>query len=137
MLEARRNSLSIPPMFGLSSAFSMLRALDDAPASLRNGEVTEDDKSYTITISVPGLSREDLTLNATDSTLTLEGARKLEAPEGFKFIHQERSDYRVSRRMKFPRTIDPEGITAELADGVLTVTVPLSASSRPRQITIR
>lgn len=136
MLTVRRSPLSRSPMFGLSSALSMLSALEESAPSVRAGEVTESDDHYTVTIPVPGLSRDDITLSASDTTLTLEGARNLDAPEGFKVVHRERSDYRVSRRLKFPRTIAPEGITAELVDGILTVTVPRSAAARVRKITI-
>jgi HSP20 family protein len=137
MIAVRRSPLSLSPMFGLSSALSMLSALEESAPSVRAGEVTEADDSYTVTVPVPGLSREEITLSATDSTLTLEGARKLTVPEGFKVVHRERSDYRVSRRLKVPRAIDPDGITAELTDGVLTITVPKAASARLRQIAIR
>lgn len=136
MLTVRRSPLSRSPMLGLSSALSMLSALEESAPSVRAGEVTEADDSYTVTVPVPGLSRDDITLSASESTLTLEGARSLDAPEGFKVVHRERSDYRVSRRLKFPRAIEPDNITAELVDGILTVTVPKSPAARLRKITI-
>ncbi len=136
MLAVRRSPLSRAPMLGLSSALSMLSALEASAPSARLGEVTEADDHYTVTVPVPGLCRDDITLSASDTTLTLEGARSLEAPEGFTVIHRERSDGRIRRRLRFSRTIDPGSITAQLTDGILTVTVPKSAAARVRTIAI-
>ena len=134
MLAVRTRSRSLSPLF--PSAFSMLRALDEASVSLRRGEVTESDDSYTVTVSIPGLSRDDLSLTVTDTTLSLEGTRTVTVPDGFRAVHRERSDFQVRRKLRFSRSIDVDGVTAALADGVLTITLPKSAASRTRQIEI-
>ena len=136
MLAVRRSPLAFSSLFDIPAALSMVRALDESPAALRSGAVSESDDSYTVTVNVPGLTREALTLKVTDNTLTLEGARRLSVPEGFKAVHQERGNYRVSRKLRFSKGIDAEGVTATLTDGVLTVTLPKAASARVCQITI-
>ena len=72
----------------------------------------------------------------TDTTLSLEGTRTVTVPDGFRAVHRERSDFQVRRKLRFSRSIDVDGVTAALADGVLTITLPKSAASRTRQIEI-
>ena len=83
MLMVRRSPLALSSLFELPVALSALRTVETTPASPRRGEVTEEDDRYTLTISVPGLGRDDLTLNVTDTTLSLEGVRSLEALPSF------------------------------------------------------
>ena len=41
-----------------------------------------------------------------------------------------------SRSFTLPETVDPERLSADLADGVLTIRVPQQPRSKPRKITI-
>lgn len=124
-------------LFDIPAALSILHALDTTPSIRRRGELSEDDERYTLTVPLPGLTREDLTLQVTDTTLTLKGKRTLDVPEGFRSVHQERTPYEVSRKLRFSKAIDADGVEAAMVDGVLTVTLPKSAASRARSITIR
>ena len=137
MLAVRTRPLGRPSPFDLPVALSILRALDAAPSVRRRGELTEDADRYVLTVPLPGLTREELTLQVTDTTLTLKGKRTLDVPEGFRSIHQERTPYEVSRKIRFATAIDADGVEAALVDGVLTITLPKSAAARARSITIR
>ena len=81
MLAVRTRPLGRPSPFDLPAALSILRALDATPSARRRGELTEDADRYVLTVPLPGLTREELTLQVTDTTLTLKGKRTLDVPE--------------------------------------------------------
>ncbi len=83
---------------------------------------------YVMTIEVPGVTREDIRLDVQGDTLVLSGRRPDRgAPERY---HQlERGQGGFSRSFRFAQPIHAAGITADLADGVLTVTIPKAATS--------
>lgn len=92
---------------------------------------------YTLTAQLPGMAAEALDLSIAGETLTLRGERGRPqgvAEEGYR--RQERPFGRWSRTIILPDRVDGSAITAELADGVLTVVVPKAEDSRPRQIVV-
>ena len=136
MLTVRRSPLAISSLLDFSPALSVLHAMDEASTVSRRGALHEDDDHFTVTVAVPGMSRDELTLKVSDNVLTLEGERTASAPEGFRAIHQERQGFRLSQKVSLPKTVDPDGVRAALKDGVLTVVLPKSEASRVRRITI-
>jgi HSP20 family protein len=86
---------------------------------------------------VPGLSDKDITLTVTQDTLGLAGERKADAPEGYAVHRRERGQQRFSRSFALPTKVDVERVAATVKNGVLTVTLPKAAESRPRQIAVK
>jgi HSP20 family protein len=72
-----------------------------------------------------------------ESTLTLEGEHKSDAPEGYSTHRQERGAYRFSRSFSLPFKADVEKCGATVKDGVLTVKVAKAKESQARQIEVR
>lgn len=102
-------------------------------------DVYETDTSYVITAEVPGLTREQVELAVVDSRLTIEGTREARAgSSGAVHYHQvERGHGAFRRTFEFAERIDKDQITADLADGVLTVSIPKLAPLPPRKIEVR
>ncbi|MEU9445059.1 Hsp20 family protein [Streptomyces sp. NPDC048304] len=50
--------------------------------------------------------------------------------------HRTRRTGRFDHRVTLPQDTDEEHVSAELADGVLTVTVPKAQKAKPRRIEI-
>jgi HSP20 family protein len=87
---------------------------------------------------VPGLSEKDLELTVTQESVTLSADRKTEVPEGYAVHRRERPErLQFSRSFALPVKVDTERVTAAVKDGVLTVTLPKAAESKPRQVTVR
>lgn len=89
-----------------------------------------------IEADVPGLRREDLEVHCTANGVTISGKRKVEVPSGYKAHRRERTDYQFSRSFAPGAKIDADKATAELRDGMLTITLPKSAEAQPRRIDI-
>lgn len=100
-------------------------------------DIYETDDRYVITAEVPGIAREQVELALQDNRLTIRGSRSAGVPENAaRHYHQvERGHGVFLRTFELADAVDPDGITADLRDGVLTVTLPKSAAP-PRTIEI-
>ena len=109
------------------------RKLNRQPAT--NLYETED--SYLVVLETPGLASEAIQLDATEENLTLSGTRAPAAKvEDQDYRRQERWTGQWRREVAFPGRVDPEGVSAELKDGVLSITLPKAKETRPRRIQI-
>ncbi|QGY39836.1 Hsp20 family protein [Pseudodesulfovibrio cashew] len=104
------------------------RRLAYPPLNLSN-----DDEAIYVRAEVPGVKLEDVELTLTDKTLVLKGERS--APEG-KFYRQERPSGVFHRVINIGVPVDRDKVTATMADGILTVTLPKAAEVKPRNISI-
>ncbi len=101
-------------------------------------DLSETEDAYVIRIDLPGVKKEDITINYQDGTLTVSGERKLEKKEeGENFLHVERVYGRFLRTFTFPKEINPDKISAEYKDGVLVITVPKAEESKPKTIEVK
>ena len=78
---------------------------------------------YVIAAEVPGLARDDIRIDTQGDTVTLRGQRP-EKTCPARYQQLERGQGAFVRSFKFAQPIRADGITAELVDGVLTVSVP-------------
>jgi len=87
---------------------------------------------------LPGLEKKDVELNLVNNLLTIRGEKKNQREEKNKDYHLlERSFGSFSRAVELPQGVDPEDISAEIANGVLKVTVKKPAPKQSRQIEIK
>jgi HSP20 family protein len=118
------------------------RVYEEAMPGLHAGvfptiNLTEDPESYYLRAELPGISAGDLDIQATGNKLSISGERKIPSEEGdVRYHRREREAGKFSRLISLPGDVDPEGVKASLADGVLEVKVPKAEKAKPRQITI-
>src|SRR5262245_32586824 len=101
-------------------------------------DVYETASKYVVTAEVPGLARDQIALAVQDSRLTIRGVRAgAGAESAARRYHQvERGHGSFERAFEFVDAVDEDGITADLRDGVLTVTLPKIATA-PRRIEVQ
>jgi HSP20 family protein len=103
-------------------------------------DVYETEDRYVVSAEVPGLTREQIELAAEASQLTIRGQRAGAVATGDPIVHfhqVERGHGAFSRTFEFADEIDVAGVTADLTNGVLTVTLPKVPAPRPRTIEVR
>ena len=101
-------------------------------------DVTETDKEIEITADLPGLEEKDVQLNLSDNVLTIRGEKKNEREETKKDYHLvERSYGSFTRSVQLPEGVNADGIKAEMAKGVLKVTVPKPTPAQSKKINIQ
>ena len=92
-------------------------------------DVSESDDEVRITADLSGLSEDDVHIEVTGDTLTLRGEKKEEKGEKKRDYHLvERSYGSFRRSFTLPPGADVDKAKAEFKKGVMTVTVPKTAS---------
>lgn len=86
---------------------------------------------------LPGVAHKDIDVTVDQGVLTVRGERKLTAPTGYSAHRRERGEMSFARSFNLPCRVDAEKISAQLADGVLTVTLPKAEEEKPRAIAVR
>ncbi|MBB5373800.1 Hsp20/alpha crystallin family protein [Acidocella aromatica] len=103
-------------------------------------DITEDDKTFTLTAELPGLSAEDVDVSLDGRTLVIKGEKQQETKTEEKNYHlTERSYGAFERSFYLPDGVNADAIDATVAKGVLTVTLPKlpSAADKAKKITVK
>lgn len=98
-------------------------------------DVRANGDEIVFTCDVPGVKEEDLEVTIEAGTLTIKGQRRYVGGEKDQ-VWLGRSYGAFERSFTLPDAVDPDGLSAELADGVLTVRVPRKPQAKPRRIPI-
>lgn len=98
-------------------------------------DLCETADAFIVTAELPGLGREQINIQVSEGRLTLQGRRDARVP--CEQYHQvERGHGEFSRTFALPPTVDTERITADLRDGVLTITIPKSPEKGVRRVDV-
>ena len=120
---------------GFSRNFSPFVA---AHSTVPRMDVSETDKTIEVAAELPGLEAKDIQLALVDNVLTVRGEKKSEHEEKQKDYHLlERSFGSFSRSVQLPEGVKAEDVSAEIAKGVLKVTVKKPAPKQSKQIAIK
>lgn len=98
-------------------------------------DIYENEDEILLHADMPGVMKNDISVNIDNGTLSLSGVRTL-ASKGIT-NWEEFSDVKYIRSFSVPQTIDVERVEAELKDGVLRLHLPKSEAAKPRQIEIK
>jgi HSP20 family protein len=134
--------------FGLTSPQRLASALDPWRSEGRLTEAAwapqletfRRDGNLVVRADLPGLSKENITIETEDDVLMISGERSDEArDERDDFFRSERSYGRFFRAIQLPEGVNADQIDATFKDGLLEVTVPAPkvTSTRHRQVKIR
>ena len=107
------------------------------PAYFPPTDVTVNEGDLVLTMDVPGLSHEDLSIELVDGYLVVRGERLRPQAQDGNLAHRERAFGKFERRVKVPDGVDGDAITATIEHGVLSLLVPKPDRLRPRTIRIQ
>lgn len=132
-----RHNIGYPFRTMLDDFFGDGWMTEGGPAGMFRLDVRESDADYTVYAELPGVRREEIALETADGCLTITVSRDEDKQdERSGYVHRERRTA-SARRSVYLAGAANEGATAELKDGVLTVTIPKEAGTeRRRQIQI-
>jgi HSP20 family protein len=100
--------------------------------------VWEDEGHFYVEAELPGFQLNDLEIFVTgDNQLSIKGERKPPEVDKGTWHRQERGYGAFSRVMELPSPVDSDQVAAEFKLGVLTITLPKRAESRPRRIEVK
>jgi HSP20 family protein len=133
------------PFRELAGRRSLLARLFEAPfPELEAGrllpalDIDEDESRYRVTVELPGVDKDDVTVEAHDDVLTIRGEKKSEREEKKeKRRWIERRYGSFQRSFSLPPDADVERVSAKFKDGVLVVELPKSEKAKPRTISVK
>ena len=101
-------------------------------AANRASEASTSDNGYTIAVELPGVEEKDIDLSVDGGVVTVKGEKKTSREEkGETWYFSEREYGAFSRSFRLPPDADEGQVSADLKDGVLTISVPKSAPEKP------
>ncbi|KAI0753783.1 HSP20-like chaperone [Fomes fomentarius] len=117
------------------------RSDSNAPRVLRPRVDIHEDKDknlLTATFELPGINKQDVSIDVRNNVLTVSGESKFESDRNESgYVVRERRFGHFSRSLPVPEGIKPEEIKASMENGVLTVTYPRQTPEQlPKKITI-
>lgn len=134
--QAPKNYSSLRDIFDPAFANAGLESLFERklvpPVDLR-----EDSEKITVELELAGVKKEDFDISFENEVLTISGERKSagEKVEG-EFVRRERPDGPFSRSVRVASPIKSGEITANYAEGILTVVLPKAEEAKPKKIAV-
>ena len=90
-----------------------------------NVNTREGEFAYHIDIDLPGMNKNDISIDIDENSLIISGERKIKEEVKEEDYHKiETSFGKFERVFSLPKNIDSENITASSQDGVLEVVIP-------------
>ena len=102
-----------------------------------NADIFETGDALTVVMEVPGVEKNDLDVSLDDGILRVQGRIDFKKYDGFEPLYTEYNVGHYSREFALSDKIDPDGISADLSDGVLTLTLKKVKEAAARRIEIR
>ncbi|MDZ7786770.1 MAG: Hsp20/alpha crystallin family protein [Halofilum sp. (in: g-proteobacteria)] len=92
---------------------------------LGRADLSETDSGYELEVDLPGMSRDDISVDFSDGMVSISGERSDEREDQRKgYYLSERSYGSVKRMFRVPESVKTDEIKAEFRDGVLTLRMP-------------
>jgi HSP20 family protein len=108
----------------------------DAPGWTPPVDLFENAGAFVLTAELPGLTRDQVEIHAEESRIVIRGERPQSVVPCEHFHRVERGHGRFSRTFALAEPVDVERVTAELKDGLLTVTIPKAGGRGARRIDV-
>lgn len=96
--------------------------------ALRRGD------TFLVELDLPGVDNDDVELTVERNVITVRARRSPARQDGDEVIIDERPYGEYSRQLFLGDNLDPGGLSANLRDGVLRLTIPVSEARKPRRI---
>ena len=101
-------------------------------------DIYETDDALVLKAELPGVSKDDVSIEIHQNTLILRGQRKHEAEVKEDRYHRvERAYGTFQRSFVLPTLVDQEHVQASYTDGVLELRLPKSEAAKPKRIAIQ
>ena len=99
-------------------------------------DVSETESEIIFTAEFPGFEKDEIDISVNEGRLIISGERQVTEEKETKHLRVERWYGKFNRSFLLPKSADPEKISANLKNGVLTVTMPKREEAKPRQIPV-
>ncbi|HEV2450139.1 MAG TPA: Hsp20/alpha crystallin family protein [Thermoplasmata archaeon] len=119
------------PATGVSTAPEGWRA----PAAI---DIADQGQSYELTVDLPGVSKEQVDIRVTGELVQIRADRAAETrKKGDGYLRVERSWAGFERSVELPEAVKADAVSASLANGVLTISVPKANPVVERKVPVQ
>lgn len=101
-----------------------------------NVDIIENDNELIVLADMPGVAGPDVEIDFDNGTLTIHGKTKPRHTDDRTFLHCEYGVGEFFRTFQVSESINADGISAQMANGVLTLHLPKVETVKPRKIAV-
>ena len=100
-------------------------------------DIFETENGIVIQVDLPGVTKEDVSVEVKENVLTIQGERKIETQASDdQYYRRERSCGTFQRSFTMRSIIAPDKIKASFKNGVLKIEIPKPEEEKPRQVSV-
>ena len=99
-------------------------------------DIFETDDALTVILEMPGVEKKDVSVALEEDILRVEGQIDFSKYHGMEPVYTEYNVGHYTRGFTLSGKIDRDGISAQLDNGVLTLTLPKAKEAMPRRIAV-
>lgn len=124
-------AIAAPALF---EGFGGMRAAGWAPPV----DVSETDDEVVVRTEIPGIASRDIEITVAGTTLNIAGKKdETEETEGEDFYRCERRFGSFRRVIDLPGSVDPDKVTADSENGVVTIRIAKKPGQRTRRVEVK
>jgi HSP20 family protein len=124
------------PLSELTNRLDWLRE-EMEPSFFPPLNVWEEGEIVRVEAEIPGVRIEEVEVSFDNGELTLKGEKKFETKENAPLHRRERLYGAFTRTLSLPWEIVADQVSAELKDGILTITLPKAEAAKPRKVAVK
>ena len=99
-------------------------------------DILEREDGFHILMDMPGVRKEDMTIDLQENELSVTGRSTFISREGERFVEMQFGECEYARSISISDIVDRERIKANLENGVLELWLPKVEKVQPKRITI-
>lgn len=99
-------------------------------------DVSETAEALLVTVEVPGVESERMSISVDGDLLTIKGEKHIECDGNEQWHRFERPCGSFERTFRLPAVVAADKVSADYRDGVLRIVLPKARSLKPRKIAI-
>ena len=116
----------------------LLSAVTRTPATVAVPmDLYREGDDYTVAVDLPGVDPASIDIDVDDRTLTIRAERAAKVAKEVQWLSRERAMGTFARQLTLGHGLATDRITAEYTDGVLTLTIPVAETAKPRKVEVR
>lgn len=96
----------------------------------------QQDDSFVVEVDLPGVEVDSIDLTVEKNVLTIRAERRRGTAKETELIAGERAHGTFSRQLFLGESLDPDKLTADYTDGVLSLRLPIAEKAKPRRVEI-
>jgi len=99
-------------------------------------DIYETDEALAVVLEMPGVEKKDIDVSLENDVLSVDGRIDFSKYRDMEPVYAEYNVGHYARSFSLSDRIDREKISANIEDGVLTLTLPKAKAAQPRRISI-